>query len=265
MVVGKKSTSMQKATTRHELSKNKARLAAGRAEREESVASQLEKAEQRRMKRNEQLRREAQVTATKLKAARHMIAISTPQDPNAKRLPKRRHQKKVDVQTEEINKRNLLIVLKHKKTVPGVPKDELGICPRCEKELIGNSKAKAKQVVYRMMIPRPYTPAVQYKKMKTMGVGETKTEILVANKYANRVNLATTWYHIDCLSEGQLDHIRKSGVAFGESIDEKHRVELKKKYKFDKVIESMESMEEEEVRERLERGEDDGEGGSGTG
>ncbi|KAK0430137.1 hypothetical protein EV421DRAFT_1912278 [Armillaria borealis] len=231
MVTAKKQAGTRKPITPKSVRDKKARLAAERAAREEAIAEQLENAEQRRMERNKELRREADVTAKKLKAARHLIAISTPRDPvpepKPKRRPSRRNKKKAVAQANAIDDMNLFMFIPKGKNVPGASKEEPGLCARCDKKLIGWPKRKL--VVYRQMIPRPFTPAVQFQKMKIMDVDITRTEIRASNNYPDRVNLATTWYHSYCLSEGQLNHIREKGARFGTSIDRELREEILKK------------------------------------
>ncbi|KAK0435325.1 hypothetical protein EV421DRAFT_1908799 [Armillaria borealis] len=69
-----------------------------------------------------------------------------------------------------------------------------------------------------------------------MGLPSSSADILSSNKYENRVKLAPIWYHLSCLSEGQLNHIREKGVRFGQSIDDHLKRSIQKKFKFQKEI-----------------------------
>ncbi|SJL17867.1 uncharacterized protein ARMOST_21432 [Armillaria ostoyae] len=238
MAIIKKSTHAHKTVSRDAAQIKKAELAAERAAREEDVKGELKKAERRRMERNKELKREVDVEAKKLKAARHLIAINTPRDPipdpKPKRKRNRRHTNKVAIQNNAIDMNNLLLCLEPEKTVPGASKEEPGKCQKCEKVLIGWPKHRL--VVYRQMVRRPFTPPVHIKKMRRMGLPSSSAEILSSNKYENRVNLAAIWYHLSCLTEGQLNHIREKGVRFGQSIDDDLKRKIQKKYKIQKEI-----------------------------
>ncbi|PBK59104.1 hypothetical protein ARMSODRAFT_967201, partial [Armillaria solidipes] len=135
-------------------------------------------------------------------------------DPKPKRKGNRRHTKKVAAQVKAIDMKNLLLCLEPEKTVPGASKEEPGKCQKCE----------------------TFTPPVHIKKMRRMGLPSSSAEILSSNKYENRVKSAASWYHLSCLSEGQLNHIREKGVRFGQSIDDELKRNIQKKYKFQKEI-----------------------------
>ncbi|KAK0431038.1 hypothetical protein EV421DRAFT_1743493 [Armillaria borealis] len=238
MAIIKPSTHAHKTVSRDAAQIRKAELAAERAAREEDVKGELKKAERTRMERNKVLKREADMEKKKLKAARHLIAINTPRDPipdpKPKRKGNRRHTKKVAAQVNAIDMNNLLLFLEPEKTVPGASKEVPGKCQKCDKVLLGWPKRRL--VVYRQMVRRPFTPPVHIKKTRRMGLPSSSADILSSNKYENRVKLAPIWYHLSCLSEGQLNHIREKGVRFGQSIDDHLKRSIQKKFKFQKEI-----------------------------
>ncbi len=117
-----------------------------------------------------------------------------------------------------------------------------------------------------------------------MGVSLTSADVLSSNnvrlssclilifeywylKYADRVNLATNWYHLACLSEGQRKHIQEKGVQFSKSIDNELKHKIQAKFKFEKEIETSagDEVDVEEEEEDDGSGEEDlGEGSSGA-
>ncbi|KAK0483866.1 hypothetical protein IW261DRAFT_1465477 [Armillaria novae-zelandiae] len=230
----------QKSQTRTPISgkslmTKKAALAAKNEHRRREEEAALAASQQRRAERDRELKREADQRLKAVKAARHLIAINTekpdlPPSGKATRKHNRRFNKQNQVQREAIEERNIFIQLAPNKSVRGAEKGGSVECNRCFRPLLGYPKKV--MVVYRQMQPRSFLPPVHLKKMKMMGTDIGASEVLLANRYKDRVRLVATWYHLTCLSAGQVAHIRTHKAKWDKSVAEGQRKKIEQKYKF---------------------------------